>query len=150
MEDVHVFHTIDNGLSEVIVDNPLAIINKSVKTKLLNQEAEIQIEKRKYKVDLLPFGVNPENLFEDISFGSIIDYEVMNHNLMVKVTGQISPAMFIGDIIITYEYLDKMYQLKSIEFIKDIDKNPFYGPVTQEEIFNPGKNKERTTHFRIL
>ncbi|SCC33309.1 hypothetical protein GA0061094_4050 [[Bacillus] enclensis] len=150
IEDVHVFHTIDNGLCEVIVDNPLAIINKSVKTKLSNQEAEIQIEKRKYKVDLLLFGVNPENLFEDISFGSIIDYEVMNHNLMVKVTGQISPAMFIGDIIITYEYLAKLYQAKSIEFITDIDKNPFYGPVTQEEIFNPGKNKERTTHFRFL
>jgi hypothetical protein len=51
------------------------------------------------------------------------------------ISGQISPAMFIEDIIITYEYLDKMYQAKSIEFTTDIYKNPFYGPVRQEDIF---------------
>jgi hypothetical protein len=67
--------------------------------------------------------------FEDIGFGSIIDYEVINKNLMVRVSGQITPAMFVGDIIITYEYRDKMYQAKAIEFITDMNKNPFYGLV---------------------
>jgi len=50
---------------------------------------------------------------------------------MVRLSGQISPAMVVGDIIITYEYRDKMYQMKAIEFITDIEKNPFYGPVKQ-------------------
>lgn len=48
---------------------------------------------------------------------------------LVRVSGQITPAMFVGDIIITYEYHDKMYQAKAIEFITDMNKNPFYGPV---------------------
>jgi hypothetical protein len=129
LEDVHVFHTIDNRLTEVIVDNPLAIIYKNVKTKLSNEEAEFHIADREYKVDITPFEIKPENLFDDIGFGSIIDYEVMNNNLMVRVSGQISPAMAIGDIILVYVYRNNMYQAKTIDFITDINKNPFYGPV---------------------
>ncbi|MBY0149451.1 hypothetical protein [Neobacillus niacini] len=50
-------------------------------------------------------------MLEDIIW-TIIDYEVINKNLMVRVSGQITPAMSVGDIIITYEYRDKMYQAK--------------------------------------
>ncbi|WP_102262524.1 hypothetical protein [Mesobacillus jeotgali] len=130
-EEVHVFNTLNNRLNvnEVIVDSPLAIIYKNVKTKLSNEEAEIHIGDIEYKVDITPYEIKPENLFDDIGFGSIIDYEVINNHLMVRVSGQITPASFVGDIIITYEYRDKMYQAKAIEFITDIDKNPFYGPV---------------------
>jgi hypothetical protein len=130
-EEVHVFNTLDNGLTEMIVDNPLAIIYKNVKTKLSNKEAEIHIGDKEYKVDITPFEIKPKNLFDDIGFGSIIDYEVMNNNLMVRVSGQISPAMAIGDIILVYVYRNNMYQAKTIDFITDINKNPFYGPVKQ-------------------
>nr|WP_315363595.1 hypothetical protein [Cytobacillus firmus] len=136
LEDVHVFHTIDNRLTEVIVDNPLAIIYKNVKTKLSNEEAEIRVGDKEYKVDITPFEIKPENIFDDIGFGRIIDYEVINNNLMVRVSGQISPAMSIGEIIIVYEYRNKMYQAKTIDFITDINKNPFYGPVKHSAIFN--------------
>ncbi|MBN8194231.1 hypothetical protein JI667_19040 [Bacillus sp. NTK074B] len=130
-EEVHVFDTLDNRLNvnEVIVDNPLAIVYKNVKTKLSNEEAEIRVGNKEYKVDITPFEIKAENLFDDVGFGSIIDYEIINNNLMVKVSGQISPASYIGDVIVTYEYRDKMYQSKTIDFITDIDKNPFYGPV---------------------
>ncbi|MDC3417994.1 hypothetical protein [Aquibacillus salsiterrae] len=131
LEEVHVFDTHDDRLNvnEVIVDNPLAIIYKNVKTKLSNEQAEVHIGDKEYKIDITSFEINPENLFEDLGFGSIIDYEVINDKLMVRVTGQISPALSIGDIIIVYEYRNQMYQAKTIDFISDIDKNPFYGPV---------------------
>ena len=76
-EEVHVFDTLDNRLNvnEVIVDHPLAIINKNVKTKLSNEAAEIYVNDRQYTVDITTFEIKPENLFDDISFGSIIDYE---------------------------------------------------------------------------
>jgi len=125
-EEVYVYRYA-NGLIDVIVDNPLAIIYKNVKTKLTTEKAEIILGDKVYVVDTK--SIEPSHLFEDISFGSIIDYEVINKNLMVRVSGQVSPAMFVGDIIITYEYRDKMYQAKAIEFITDINKNPFYGPV---------------------
>ena len=125
-EEVYVYRY-TNGLIDVIVDNPLAIIYKNVKTKLTTEKAEIILGDKVSIIDTK--SIEPSHLFQDIGFGSIIDYEVINKNLMVRVSGQITPAMFVGDIIITYEYRDKMYQAKTIEFITDINKNPFYGPV---------------------
>lgn len=125
-EEIHVYKY-TNGLIDVLVDNPLAIIYKNVKTRLTTEKAEIIIEDKVSIVDTT--SIDSQHLFEDISFGSIIDYEVINKNLIVRVSGQITPAMFVGDVIISYEYLNKMYQAKTIEFIPNhlIGKNPFYG-----------------------
>lgn len=114
-KDVHVFHHRE-GLFEVLVDNPLAIINKNVKSKLSAKEAEISIGGKQASVDISPLNIKPNNLFKDIAFGSIIDYEVKDHQLIAKVSAQISPASFIGEIVIVYHFKDKMYQAKSIEF----------------------------------
>lgn len=43
-EEVYIFDTLNNGglnVNEVIVDNPLAIIHKNVKTKLTAKKAEV-------------------------------------------------------------------------------------------------------------
>ncbi|MGB2872977.1 hypothetical protein [Psychrobacillus psychrotolerans] len=125
-EEVYVY-SYTNGLIDVVVDNPLAIINKNVKTKLTPEKAEITLVDKGFIVDTK--SIESTHLFEVIGFGSVIDYEVINNNLMVRVSVQITPAVFVGDIVITYEYRDKMYQAKAIEFITDINKNPFYGPV---------------------
>lgn len=117
-EDVYVFDTLNNRLNvnAVIVDNPLAIIHKNIKTKLTAEKAEIIVGDKKCTVDITPLEIKPENIFDDIGFGSIVDYEVSDNQLIVSVAGQISPASFVGSIVIVYEYRDKMYQAKSIEF----------------------------------
>ena len=127
-EEVYVYRY-TNGLIDELVDNPIAIIYKNVKTKLTTEKAEVIIGDKVTTVDTKM--IEPSHLFEDIGFGGIIDYEVINKRLMVRVSGQITPAMFIGDIIITYERRDKMYQAKRIEFIphNSEEKNPFYGPL---------------------
>jgi len=114
-EEVHVYrHT--NGLIDVLVDNPIAIIYKSVKTSLTTNSAEIRLTDKVYKIDISPLEIQPENLFNNIAFGGSIHYEVQDNQLIVRVSGQISPASFVGEIVIVYEYRDKMYQAKSIEF----------------------------------
>jgi len=135
IEEVHVFNTEYNRFGEELVDNPLAIIYKNLKTKLTTEKAEVIVGNKVSIVDTK--AIEPSHLFEVISFGSIIDYEVINNHLMVRVGGQITPAMFVGDIIIVYEYRDKMYQVKTIEFIPHdlIDKNPFYGLLNHSGIF---------------
>ncbi|WML45438.1 hypothetical protein [Neobacillus sp. PS3-40] len=132
-EEVYVYRY-TNGLVEVLVDNPLAIIYKNVKTKLTTEKAEMIVGDKITIVDTK--NIKPSHLFEDIAFGSIIDYEVINNNLMVRVSVTIAPSMVIGDIIIVYEYRDKMYQAKTIDFLTDISKNPFYGPVKHSAILN--------------
>ncbi|AST91196.1 hypothetical protein BC6307_07850 [Sutcliffiella cohnii] len=117
-EDVYVFNTLKNRLdiNEVIVDNHLAIIQKNVKTKLTAEKVEVIVGNKKCTVDITSLEIKSENLFNDISFGSIIDYDVRDNQLIVSVAGQISPASFVGSIVIVYEYRDKMYQAKWIEF----------------------------------
>ena len=101
---------------DILVDNPITIINKNVKTKLTTEIAEIIVGDKVYKVDIRPLEVKPTNLFQDISFGSSIKYEVIDQLLTATISAQISPAGFVGQLVIVYEYREKMYQAKSIEF----------------------------------
>ncbi|MCI1591212.1 hypothetical protein [Heyndrickxia oleronia] len=105
-QDVYVFDTMDNRLdvNEVIVDNPLAIIHKKVKTKLTAQKTEINVNDKKCIVDITALKIKRGNLFNDIGFGSIIDYEVRDNQLIVSVSARIFPANFIGSVVIIYEY----------------------------------------------
>lgn len=102
---------------EVLVDDPIAIVLKNVKTELLPHKAIITIGKKKYAIDTQSLKIDPEHLFPDIYFGNIINFEINNHQLIAKIGAQISPVGgSIGDIQITYMFKDKMYQAKSIEF----------------------------------
>ncbi|PIC85374.1 hypothetical protein CSV72_13675 [Sporosarcina sp. P20a] len=102
---------------EVLVDDPIAILLKNVKTELTPNKANVSIGDKKYTIDIKPLGIQSENLFSDIYFGNMIDFEIKDNQLIAKIGGQISPAGgYIGDIQITYIFKDKMYQAKSIEF----------------------------------
>ncbi|TQR14694.1 hypothetical protein [Psychrobacillus vulpis] len=114
-QEVYVYRY-TNGLIDVIVDDPMAIIYKNVKTKLTTEKAEIRIGDKVHNIDITPLEIKPTNLFEDIAFGGVIKYEVKDHQLIATISAQISPAGFVGQLVIVYEYRDKMYQAKSIEF----------------------------------
>lgn len=123
--EVHVFHfqnqRINNQLVEVpievLVDDPVAIVLKNVKTELLPNRATISIGDKNYTIDTRHFKVEPEHLFQDIYFGNQINFEINDSQLIAKIGGQIAPAGgSIGDVQITYVFKDKMYQAKSVEF----------------------------------
>lgn len=114
-QEVYVYRY-TNGLIDVIVDDPMAIIYKNVKTKLTTEKAEIRIGDKVHNIDITPLEIKSTNLFEDIAFGGVIKYEVKDHQLIATISAQISPAGFVGQLVIMYEYRDKMYQAKSIEF----------------------------------
>ncbi|WNN78209.1 hypothetical protein RKS58_10305 [Lysinibacillus capsici] len=124
--EVHVFQTQPRKSGktqslipvEVPVDEPLAILLKNVKTELTPNKASINIGDKKYRVDIKPLGIQPGHLFDEIYFGNLINFEIENNQLVAKLGGQISPVGgYIGDIQITYIFKDKMYQVKSVEFI---------------------------------
>ena len=116
LEEVYVFDTDNNRFGEVLVDNPLAVVLKNTKTRLKSTEAKISIGDKHYVVDISPISIKPENVFKDIFFGGIIKYEVENNLLIARLAAQVSPTHSIGEVIITYEYRDKMYQSKSVDF----------------------------------
>ncbi|MBS4199162.1 hypothetical protein KHA93_05775 [Bacillus sp. FJAT-49732] len=115
-EEVYVFETDSNRFGEVLVDNPLAVVLKNTKTRLTLTAAKLSIGDKQYVVNISPVGIKPENIFKDIYFGSIIKYELENNHLIARLAAQVSLAHSIGEVIITYEYRDKMYQARSVDF----------------------------------
>ena len=124
--EVHVFHLQEQKLDqmqievpvEVLVDDPIAIVLKNVKTELTPNKASVSIGDKKYTIDIKALGIQPGHLFDEISFGNLMNFEIKDNQLIAKIGGQISPAGgYIGDIQITYIFKNKMYQAKSIEFI---------------------------------
>ncbi|WP_432362633.1 hypothetical protein [Sporosarcina sp. UB5] len=135
-QEAHIFHidrkAIGKGTAdvptEVLVDNPLAIIKKNVKTKLTRDNVQISIGDQHYTMDLKPLGINPKNLFDDVSFGNIITFDVIDNQFIAKIGGQISPVGgYIGEVVIVYEYRDEMYQASHLYF---------------EEVFGVGNEKQ--------
>ncbi|MEQ6389707.1 hypothetical protein RZN22_10315 [Bacillaceae bacterium S4-13-58] len=106
MEEVHVYDRRNDYLHELFVDEPLAIIYKNVKTKLTKKKAEISLNGDKYKVDLKS---HPKELYEEVSFGGIKDFEIKDQQLIVKVSVHVSPTQSVGNVVIVYEYRDNMY-----------------------------------------
>lgn len=119
IQEPHVFQVDNNGdLLEKLVDNPMAIINKNVKTKLSKSEAIVSIGKEKTKINVKEFNIVPSHIFENVAIGSALRFEVTDNKLVAKVGLTIAPTGgSIGEIQITYIYKDNMYQAKQINFI---------------------------------
>ncbi|WP_318614633.1 hypothetical protein [Sporosarcina sp. YIM B06819] len=123
--EVHVFHIQNQQLGkmffevpvEMLVDDPIAIVLKNVKTKMSSDKATISIGDKNYTIDIKSLGIQPEVLFTDIYFGNIINFEIKDNQLIAKVGGIISPTGYIGSIQITYMFKDNMYQAKTIDFM---------------------------------
>jgi hypothetical protein len=115
-QEIHVFHIDHNQFAEVLVDNPMAIVNKNIKSSLNPNKAEINIGDKHYVINVKELKLLPETIFNEIYFGSIIRYEVKNNKLIAILHPLFSPGAFVGSIIINYQYQDKMYQAKSIRF----------------------------------
>ncbi|MCT8136734.1 hypothetical protein H1D32_02580 [Anaerobacillus sp. CMMVII] len=123
-QEAYIFHIETKELGEalvevpveVLIDNPMAIILKNVRTTLTPEIATIKVGDKPYSIELQRLNIQPEHLFHDVSFGNITKFEVTDNQLKAKIAAQISPTGFIGEVVIKYEFRDKMYQAKSIEF----------------------------------
>ncbi|MGE7839701.1 hypothetical protein ACQKNX_02810 [Lysinibacillus sp. NPDC093712] len=124
-QEAHVFHIQNQKVTsqfvevtvEVLVDDPMAIVFKNVKSELLPTTAQIEIGDKEYTIDIKPLDIQADHLFANVYFGNKITFDVKDYLLIAKIGAQIAPAGgYIGDIHITYMFKDKMYQAKSIEF----------------------------------
>lgn len=113
-------HVIEpDTLAETYIDNPVAIILKNVKTEITEGQIAITIGDRKTVIDTKGINIDAGNLFPEVAFNNICEYEVVNNELRVNLGAQISPAHFIGEVQISYGFKDNMYQARKIEFIPD-------------------------------
>lgn len=54
--------------------------------------------------------------FEDVGFGSIIHWEVIDNKLYAHLSAQVSPAGFIGTATIQYKLKNDVFNLENISF----------------------------------
>lgn len=119
LTEAHVFHQkyqeeIGQFYEEVLVDNPMAIVYKNVKTKLTPHQVEITIDDKKTIVDIS--NIPHQYLYNNVAFGSIIEFDVVDNRLVAIVNAVASDNSSIGEIYITYEFKDNIYQAQKIEF----------------------------------
>ncbi|MEJ9231539.1 hypothetical protein LAV79_19080 [Peribacillus butanolivorans] len=76
----------------------------------------MSIGDKKTVINIEKFQIRPDHLFNDVAFGSIVKFDVVDNHLVAYVGVKLIPAMFIGTIEISYEFKDKMYQAKKIKF----------------------------------
>lgn len=123
-QNIHVLHKTKTDIGEVykeiIVDNPMTILLKNVKTKLTKSKAIINIGNEQTIINIDELDIDPKNLFSDIVTGNIVKFNVLNDKLTAIIGAQVSPVGgYIGSFYITYTFKDGMYQLKRIKFIQD-------------------------------
>ena len=80
---------------EIIVDNPMAILLKNVKTKLTKSEAIINIGNERTVIELDKLGIDPENLFLDVVTGNLVRFDVLDNELTAIMGAQTSPAWWL-------------------------------------------------------
>ncbi|MGM0834817.1 MAG: hypothetical protein ACQEV7_01590 [Bacillota bacterium] len=119
-QNVHVLHqpqtNLGDAYKEMIVDDPRTILLRHVKTRLTKNEAIIAIGKKEKRYNIEKLVIGPEGLFSNIVTDNLNSYEVVENQLIAKMGAQIGPGLFIGSFYITYEYKDRFYQMKDIEF----------------------------------
>jgi hypothetical protein len=118
IQEVHVFHENNGDLVEILVDNPMAIINKNVKTKSSKTEAIITIGNNTTKINVEELGIVPAHISENVGFGNKLKFKVIEHKLVAIVDASIAPTGGgLGEIHIAYTFKDNMYQAEQIKFI---------------------------------
>jgi hypothetical protein len=122
LQKVHVFNKVKTDTKEKFVEksveDPMSIIKKNVKTKLTLSEAIIKVGDDPTKINIKKYGIEPTHLFSDIALGSVIKYKIVNNKLQALVGASISPSGgYIGDLYITYNFKDNMYQAEQIKFV---------------------------------
>ncbi len=123
-QEVHVLHKTEtnfgNVYREILVDNPMAILLKNVKTELTKSHALITIGHHKTEIEIDKLGIEPRKFFSDITTANLLRFEVIENKLMAIIGAQVSPVGgYIGSFHITYEYKNDLYEAKKIEFIQD-------------------------------
>ncbi len=115
LAEAHVVQA-DALLKEVYVDNPLAITWKNVDTKIDPEGVTITIHNKPVRFPREKISAKYENWFSQVYFGNQISFKVEDHQLIAYLSAQISPTDYIGEILISYEYKDRIYQAAEIKY----------------------------------
>jgi hypothetical protein len=125
-EDIHVLKPDD--FSEITVENPLDTLKSRVHTQITEKDVQITIDQKSPIVfpesEVIDQIAMKNSWFENLVMGSIVDYEMDNNRITVRVGAQLSPAGFLGDFVLAFEYTDHELKVSDIVFSSYIKDAP--------------------------
>jgi hypothetical protein len=128
VEEIHVLNPED--FSEIMVQSPLAVLENRVVSKIDENDVQITIDNQNALVfpekEITAKVAEKKSWFDNLATGSIIDYSMQGNSVAVKVSAQLSPAGFLGDFNLTYEYKGNQLKVSGISFsAKLLQQYPF-------------------------
>jgi hypothetical protein len=119
VEEIHVLN--QENFSEITVQSPLAALENRVVSKIDENDVQITIDNQNALVfpekEITAKVAEKKSWFANLATGSVIDYSMQGNNVIVRVAAQLSPAGFLGDFNLTYEYKDNQLKVSGVSFM---------------------------------
>lgn len=126
--EIHVINLED--MKEILIELPESILEERLKGRINAEEGKVYFDYDNIKIQIdLGDMEAASNYFSEIAFGGLYNYYTENDVLYCEMGLQISPAIFIGNMKIGYQYKDNKYKVVFLDFL------PAY-----EEITTKSKN----------
>jgi hypothetical protein len=107
-----------NNFYEYLIVAPLIIIKENVYTKIIEKENSvlIQLKLNDKEYNIKKDKSDAELWFDDISFGRVVDWRIIDNNLYAYLNAQVYPSGSIGTITIKYKSKNDVFNLDNIAF----------------------------------
>lgn len=119
IEKTHVIDP-DNFMEFEVVD-PLDIISQNVDSSIIHEDGNVTttviINGQVFNIILDENYISNNNWADKAFFRNIIKYSIEDSKLKAIVSAQVSPTVFVGDIIITYKLEDNKYVMDELNYI---------------------------------
>ncbi|WDV45646.1 hypothetical protein PV797_19455 [Clostridiaceae bacterium M8S5] len=105
------------NFKQMDIEAPIDIIKKNVKSRISLTEIKIDIKGEEISLDPKKY-TNNKNTYKEVEFGWQTYYNIKDNKIRAKVSAQITPAAYIGYIVIDYKCEGNKLVLGDIGFKK--------------------------------
>lgn len=101
-QKIHILNM--DGLSEINIQDPIQTISKEVTSTIAKDEGKIKVT-IKWNENVIEKNYNESDAgiwFDEVSFGSIIMYEIIDNKITASIIGSVSPSVFPVTAFIEY------------------------------------------------
>lgn len=112
-------HVLDSMLHEIFVEDPVAWIEQQTTSLIISSanQISVQLDVQGTRVEKVYNRSDAGSWNEALGFGSIVKYEIEGQRITALVSAQASPAVFIGDLEVTYTSSGSALQCGPIRFV---------------------------------
>lgn len=125
IQEVHVFDV--DTYNDIRVMDPIEAVYQNVKTKMTNKNGLISIiiNIKGKTFTTTAKESSAESWLNDVSFGSHIEYEVVDNKLIARVGAQVSFSLTVGELVMEYAFKNKRMEVTDINYKEFKDSNIF-------------------------